>query len=118
MNKTLSYYPPINRLHLLNQHLFLSAPSSAINVTYQTCQLQHSQFQIRSISDKEIEEVIPADFFRTDRSFDFSLCRLYKERVLSIKQCVVIVSSSLLMILLQSISLDLEIITIFLQILT
>ena len=39
---------------------------------------------------------LPADFYRTGRSFDFLLRPLYKERVLYIKQRGVIVSSWLL----------------------
>ena len=42
-------YSPINTLHSPNQHLFLSFLSSALVVTYQTCQLDHSQLQIRRL---------------------------------------------------------------------
>ena len=49
--KTLSTYPPINRLNSLNQHLFSSV--------FNRCNIPNLPTVILSISEKEFEEVIP-----------------------------------------------------------
>ena len=49
--KTLSYYPPINRLHSLNQHLLSSV--------FNRCNIPNLSTAILSISEKEFEEFIP-----------------------------------------------------------
>ena len=90
-----------------------SAPVFICSAFCNRCNISDPSVATQTISDKEIKKVIPADFFRTGRIFYFCLCPLYKDCVLSFKQRGVIISSWLLMILLQSISLDLEITAIF-----
>ena len=77
-----------------------SAPVVICYVFCNRCNIRNPSTATRSISDKEIKEVIPADFFRRDL-FYFLLCPLYKERVLLINQRGVIVSLWLLLVLLQ-----------------
>ena len=76
-----------------------SAPVVICYVFCNRCNIRNPSTATRSISDKEIKEVIPADFFRRD--LFYFLCPLYKERVLLINQRGVIVILWLLLVLLQ-----------------
>ena len=89
----MSYYLPINRLHSLNQHLLSSV--------FNRCNIPKLSTATLSISEKEFEEVIPSMKFW----FSF-VSTAQRERILSVKQRDVVV---------QSFSLYLEIIVIFLQ---
>ena len=51
LNRTLFYYPPINRLQSLNQHLFLSV------LSWNRCNIRNSSTATQSISNKEMEEL-------------------------------------------------------------
>ena len=90
----MSYYLPINRLHSLNQHLFSSV--------FNRYNKQTKPVKFNTVNF--IEGVRRG--YTTIWSFDFPLCPLYKERILSIKERDAVV---------QSIVHDLEIIAIFLQ---
>ena len=67
------------------------APVFICSFFYNRCNIPNPSTATQSISDKEIEEVIPAKLFRTDRSFDFPFCPLFIERVLSIEKRAVTV---------------------------